>query len=93
MTGLERPVVRRTAEIDHVTRKPFVVRLESGGRLVKVKTFGSRTWFSVTVKQLYQLAVQTAVNERARQKRLEREARRKVTRERHRVERSGKGLS
>jgi hypothetical protein len=69
-------VVRVTTETDYRTRKPFVVRLEVGGRLIRVKTLGARTWFSATVKQLYQLAVETRVRElRAEKQRLRAERR------------------
>jgi len=84
MTGLtRRAVVRVTSEVDHRTRRPFVVRLEAGGHLIRVKTLGSRTWFTVTVKQLWQLACETRAREvRAEKMRLreERRAQRKALR-------------
>jgi hypothetical protein len=82
MTGLNhRPITRLTSETDYRRRKPFVIRLERGGMLVRIKTLGSRTWFTVTVKQIYQLACETKVRlERAekRRRREERRALRKV---------------
>jgi hypothetical protein len=68
MTGLtHRGIVRITTEIDRRTRRPFVLRLELGGQLVRIRTAGSRSWLTVTVGQIWQLACDTE----ARRKRLE----------------------
>ena len=63
MTGLHRPITRLTGVIDYRTRQPFVVRLESGGQLVRIRPRGTRTWFSVTILQLWQLAAETRARE------------------------------
>ena len=71
MTPLRRPVVRVTSTYDYRTRKPYVVRLEQGGELVRIKIFGGRSWLTVTIKQLWQLACETKAKiERAEKRRL-----------------------
>lgn len=52
MIVCKRRVIRATTEIHH-SGKPFVIRLDAGGKTVSVKIKGRRTWFTVTVKQLY----------------------------------------
>jgi hypothetical protein len=73
MVKVDRAVVRETAEIDYRTRKPFVLMLVPGGRLLKIKVKGSRSWFTVTVKQVWQAGAQN----RAVELRAEKAARRK----------------
>lgn len=53
MTNLDRAIVRVTSEYDHRTRKPLVIRLEEGGRLVRIKVKGARTWYTVTVREIW----------------------------------------
>ena len=77
MIEVKRSVVRQTCEIDYRTRKPLVIRLVQGGRLVAIKVKGSRTWYYVTVKQLY---YQGALN-KAAELRAEKKARRMARRE------------
>lgn len=76
MIGLKRPVVRETTEYDYRTKKPFVIRLEIGGKLVKIKVKGSRSWYTVPVKQIW---VMGAANEAVRV-REEKQARREAKR-------------
>lgn len=86
MTGLtHRATVRLTSEIDRRTRRPFVLRLELGGQLVRIRTAGSRTWLTVTVGQIWQLACDTEARRKRLEKyqaRVERQKARKI--ERHR---------
>lgn len=81
MTELTRPVTRQTSERDHRTGKPLVIRLEEGGRLVRMKVKGSRTWYTIGVKEIW---VAGARNKAARIK-----AERKAKREARRKERGG----
>lgn len=77
MVRIERQVVRETAEVDYRTRRPFVIQLVPGGRLVRIKVKGYRHWFTVTIKQIW---LQGAMN-RAAELRAEKIARRKDRRE------------
>jgi hypothetical protein len=58
MTSLHRPITRLTSVIDYRTHQPFVVRLEAGGQLIRIRPRGSRTWFTVTVLHLWQTAAE-----------------------------------
>ena len=53
MIRCKRRVVRETSEIHGPTGKPYVVRLDAGGRTVSIKIKGTRTWYVVTVKQIW----------------------------------------
>ena len=76
MITVKRTITRETAEIDYRTRKPFVIQLVPGGKLLRIKTKGARRWFIVTVKQIW---MQGAVN-RAAELRAERKAAREAKR-------------
>lgn len=77
MIRVNRSVTRETAEVDYRTGKPLVIRLCQGGRLVKIKPKGSRTWYSVTVKQVYMMGAKNKAAEIRAEKKARREARRK----------------
>ena len=79
-TKLTRAVVRETSEIDHRTRKPYIIKLEEGGKLVKLKVKGERSWYTVTVRQLVVLGGRNKVEEERRLK-AERRAAKKAERE------------
>jgi len=82
MTGLNhRATTRVTSQIDRWSGKPLVVRLEQGGFLVRVKPLGCRTWFTVTVMQLFQYACETKVRLEQAEKRRRREERKALRRE------------
>lgn len=53
MIVAKRRVLRVSNEIHGPTGQPFVIRIDPGGRTVSIKIKGRRTWFTVTVKQLY----------------------------------------
>lgn len=60
MTGLqERPVKRETREIDTTRggRRPLVVMLAEGGKILRIRPKGTRRWYSVTYADIYRLAV------------------------------------
>jgi hypothetical protein len=71
-----RAIVRQTAERDHRTGKPLLVRLELGGHLVRVKVKGERRWYTVTVSQLWMLGAKNRAAEIRQQKAEARAARR-----------------
>jgi hypothetical protein len=73
-----RDVTRQTSEYDHRTRKPLVIRLVEGGKLVRLKVKGTRRWYTVTVKQIW---LQGALN-RAAELRAEKKARREARKQR-----------
>lgn len=88
MTGLHRPITRLTTTIDYRTRQPFVIRLEAGGQLLRIRPRGTRTWFTVTVLQLWQIAAETRARE-VRYERLRLQSERKAQRlAQRRVERA-----
>ena len=74
---LDRPVTRETAEIDQRTRRPLLIRLEQGGRLVKLRPKGTRAWYVATVKQIYVLAARNKADEERREKLARKAARKK----------------
>ncbi len=59
MTGLTRRVVRETNVPDSTRggRRPLVVCLEEGGRLLRIKPKGLRSWYEVDYAAVYILAV------------------------------------
>ena len=77
MTPLNRAVVRQTNEIDARTGKPLVVRLEVGGRLVKIRPKGDQQWYSVTYAQIAVMGARNAAAVIRARKLAEREAARK----------------
>lgn len=79
MTGLDtRPVVRETNSLDPVKRrKVLVVKLEVGGRLLRIKAKGDRTWYAVDFQTIYRMACRI----RAQELKAERIAARKARKE------------
>jgi hypothetical protein len=60
MTNLDnRPVKRETRCIDTTRsgRRPLVVLLEVGGRLLRIKPKGTRRWYAVPYEEVYRAAV------------------------------------
>jgi len=55
MIPVNRAVVRQLGEVDRQAKKPYVLRLEPGGKLIRIKIKGQRRWFTVTVSQLWYL--------------------------------------
>lgn len=57
MAGLDkRAVVRETNTLDPVRRrKPLVVKLEVGGKMVRIKVKGERRWYAVGYADLYRM--------------------------------------
>lgn len=77
VTKLTRAVERQTAEVDQRTRRPIIIRLEAGGRILKLRAKGSRGHYVVTVAQLWLLGAKN----RAVELRLEKEQKRKARRD------------
>jgi hypothetical protein len=63
MTGLDtRGIVRLTNSLDPIKRrKPLVVRLEVGGRMLAIKLKGERRWLRITFEEIYRTAFRLAV--------------------------------
>lgn len=67
MTNLDtKPVQRETRELDLTRggRRPLVVRLERGGKVLKIRPKGTRTWFPVTWGDVFRLALRAYAIER-----------------------------
>ncbi len=74
---LTRAVTRTTSTIDTTRggRRYLVVRLEEGGKLVRIRPKGTRTWYSVTYADVYRLAVRNRAQELKAEKAARRAAR------------------
>jgi hypothetical protein len=57
-TKLRRPVTRETADRDPVWGRVLMVRLETGGRIIRIWQKGRRTRFAVTYADLWRFAFQ-----------------------------------
>lgn len=53
MIGLQRRVRRITNEIEPRSRRPLVIELVEGGRLVRIREKGRRTCYTVTYHQIW----------------------------------------
>lgn len=65
MTGLDRPITRETMTIDTTRsgRRVFVVRLEAGGKLLRIRPKGTRRWYSIDFASIYRAAVKIRAEE------------------------------
>ena len=82
MTTLDKRAVRRETNVPDTTRsgrRPFIVLLEQGGRVVKIKPKGTRRWYVVDYASIFRLGVQVRAREIAEEKK----ARRKAARAAH----------
>jgi len=79
VTNLDtRPVKRETRTLDPVKRrKVLVVKLEVGGKLLRIKCKGERHWLTIPFDEVYRLGCRL----RAVEIRAEKAARRKARRE------------
>ena len=59
LTCLDRPVVRVTRAVER--GRPIVVKLEEGGKLIRLKLKGTRTWYTCSVESVFWLAVRNAM--------------------------------
>lgn len=56
LTGIDaRPVTRETAYC--YRGRPIIIRLEAGGRVVRVKEKGRRVWHTVAIETIFYQAV------------------------------------
>lgn len=76
MIRVKRRVVRETSEIDGITGCPYVLRIDAGGRTVSIKVKGRRTWYTVTVKQIWAQGAWNLAAQLRAEKKAKREARR-----------------
>lgn len=79
MTKLDqRPVTRETMTLDPIRRrKPLVVRLEQGGRLLRIKVKGTRTWYTIGFDEIYRAAIRLKAAALRAEKEAARRARRR----------------
>ncbi len=79
MTGLTRRVVRETNVPDSTKggRRPLCVMLEEGGRILRIKPKGLRTWYEVPYAALYTLAIRIRAVAIKAEKKAAKEAKRK----------------
>ena len=77
MIRLTRPVTRETGERDQRTGRPIIIRLELGGKVVKVRAKGTRRWYVVGIKDIWLMGARIAAQEIKMAKAAERERRRK----------------
>lgn len=77
MTGLERPITRETSTIDTTRsgRRMLIVRLEAGGKLLRIRPKGTRRWYSIDYASIYRLAVRARAMELQAEKKAAKQAR------------------
>ncbi len=80
MIEVTRALTRQLGETDYRRKKPYVLQLVPGGKLIRIKVKGERTWYTCSVKQIFQLAVNNRAAELRALKREKREQRRKERR-------------
>ena len=76
MTGLDKRAVKReTRVLDPIRRRrPLIVKLEIGGRVLRIKVKGDRRWYTVNFEDIYRLGCHI----RAQEIKAEKAARRKA---------------
>jgi hypothetical protein len=78
MTGLdERRVIRLTNVIDttRAGRRPLVVMLEIGGKLIRFRPLGTRRWYTLSIAVGWQKALTDAARDAAAEKLARKKAR------------------
>lgn len=75
VTKLNRPVTRETTF--RYQGRAIIVRLEEGGKVIRVKSKGRRQWYTATVEQLFWIACRNFAAEIKAAKKKAREERRK----------------
>lgn len=75
-TTLDRRGVVRETNVRHQGRA-IIVRLEEGGRLLRLRQKGLRRWHTITIEKCFWLAVQLTAAADRRERKLLREQRRK----------------
>ena len=83
MTNLDQRAIRReTNTIDHTRggRRLLIVKLEIGGKLVRIKPKGTRKWFTIDYATIYRLAVMAHARQAMAEKKAAKAERRKLAR-------------
>ncbi len=83
MTTLDHRAVRReTNTIDHTRggRRLLIVKLEVGGKIVRMKPKGTRKWFSIDYSSIYRLAVMAHARQAMAERKAAKAERRKLAR-------------
>lgn len=60
MTTLDRRPVRRETNVIDGTRsgrRPLIILLEVGGKIVRIKPKGTRRWYAVPYEEIYRSAI------------------------------------
>jgi hypothetical protein len=70
--------VRETSEIHGPSLKPFVIKINEGGKTVSIKIKGKRTWFTVTVKQIWTMGAWNRAAEIKAERKAAREAKKRA---------------
>lgn len=77
MTTLDKRAIRRETNVPDTTRsdrRPFIVLLEVGGKLLRIKPKGTRRWYTVDYASIYRLGVRARALEIAAEKKARRGA-------------------
>lgn len=83
MTRLDLPTSRAVTRLTayrYQGHRRVVVRLEEGGRLVRVRLEGTRTWHTLAVETLYRAAVACTVQAKKAERKAARAAKREAQR-------------
>jgi hypothetical protein len=55
MTRVTKALTRECDAIEPRTCRPYIVRLEAGGRLIRIKLKGCRLWYTIGIEDLFLL--------------------------------------
>jgi hypothetical protein len=55
---VSRTLTRELSTVDYRTRKPMVIQLVEGGRLLRIKAKGARQWYTVPFEAIWHLGAQ-----------------------------------
>ncbi len=78
MTPCKRRVVRVTNEINGPSMRPYVIRLDPGGKTVSIKIKGKRSWFTVSIRQIWTMGAWNAAAVIRAEKKRKKEERKKL---------------
>ncbi len=80
-TLCNRRVIRLTTVVDARTRRPWIIRLNEGGRTVSVRLKGTRKWTTATLQQVVTAAAWNeaqAIKAEKKRRKLERQQQRET---------------
>jgi len=75
---LKKRVVRETNEVDSRTGKPLIIMLAEGGKLVRIKVKNERTWYTVSIKEIYVMGGRNKADDIKREKLARKEERKRL---------------